>query len=80
MLDRRGADKYRSLSAKGEARYELGKERFHKVRGDRCRRSCVKGFLMAPWYYRTQEDKRDKIMESLDVMGEAIRDWNAGLV
>ncbi len=37
------------------------------VKGDR-----LKGFLMAPWYYRTQEDKRGKIMESLDVMEEAI--------
>jgi hypothetical protein len=33
----------------------------------------LKGFLMAPWYYRTQEDKRDKIMESLDVMEAEIR-------
>ena len=33
----------------------------------------LKGFLMAPWYYRTQEDKRGKIMESLDVMAEEIR-------
>ena len=33
----------------------------------------LKGFLMAPWYYRTQEDCRGKIMESLDVMAEAIK-------
>ena len=38
------------------------------IKGDR-----LKGFFMAPWYYRTQEDKRDKIMESLDVMAEEIR-------
>ena len=36
----------------------------------------LKGFFMAPWYYRTQEDNRAKIMESLDVMGEAVRKWN----
>ena len=35
----------------------------------------LKGFLMAPWYYGTQEEQRDKIMESLDVMGEAIAKW-----
>ena len=49
-----------------------------------CRKTIGKGrlmgFFMAPWYYRTQEDNRDKIMESLDVMGEAIRDWNSGNV
>lgn len=38
------------------------------IKGDR-----LKGFLIAPWYYRTQEDKRSKIMESLDVMEEEIR-------
>ncbi len=38
------------------------------IKGDR-----LKGFLMAPWYYRTQEDKRGKIMESLDVMAAAIK-------
>ena len=38
------------------------------IKGDR-----LKGFFMAPWYYRTQEDKRGKIMESLDVMAEEIR-------
>ena len=38
------------------------------IKGDR-----LKGFFMAPWYYRTQEDKRGKIMESLDVMAEAIK-------
>ncbi len=38
------------------------------IKGDR-----LKGFFMAPWYYRTQEDKRDKIMESFDVMAEEIR-------
>ena len=37
----------------------------------------LKGFLMAPWYYRTQEDCRAKIMESLDVMAEAIRQWKS---
>lgn len=37
------------------------------IKGDRLR-----GFFMAPWYYRTQEDKRAKIMESLDVMAEII--------
>ena len=35
----------------------------------------LKGFLMAPWYYGTQEEQREKIMESLDVMGEAIAKW-----
>ena len=38
------------------------------IKGDR-----LKGFFMAPWYYRTQEDKRGKIMESLDVMEAEIR-------
>ena len=38
------------------------------IKGDR-----LKGFFMAPWYYRTQEDKRGKIMESLDVMEEEIK-------
>ena len=38
------------------------------IKGDR-----LKGFLMAPWYCRTQEDKRGKIMESLDVMEEEIK-------
>ena len=38
------------------------------IKGDR-----LKGFFMAPWYYRTQEDKRAKIMESLDVMAEVIK-------
>jgi hypothetical protein len=38
----------------------------------------LKGFFMAPWYYRTQEDNRAKIMESLDVMGEAIAKWGRG--
>ena len=38
------------------------------VKGDR-----LKGFFMAPWYYRTQEDKRGKIMESLDVMEAEIK-------
>ena len=38
----------------------------------------LKGFLMAPWYYRTMEDKRGKIMNSLRVMGDEIRRWNAG--
>lgn len=38
------------------------------IKGDR-----LKGFFMAPWYYRTQEGKRGKIMESLDVMAEEIR-------
>ena len=38
------------------------------IKGDR-----LKGFFMAPWYYRTQEDKRGKIMESLDVMAEEMR-------
>jgi hypothetical protein len=38
----------------------------------------LKGFLMAPWYYRTQEDNRAKIMESLDVMGEVIANWKNG--
>ena len=33
----------------------------------------LKGFLMAPWYYRTQEDMRGKIMESLDVMEAEIK-------
>jgi hypothetical protein len=33
---------------------------------------------MAPWYYRTQEDNRAKIMESLDVMGEVIANWKNG--
>ena len=37
----------------------------------------LKGFLMALWYYRTQEDCRAKIMESLDVMAEAIRQWKS---
>ena len=35
----------------------------------------LKGFFMAPWYYRTQEDNRDKIMESLDVMAAAIKEF-----
>ena len=35
----------------------------------------LKGFLMAPWYGATLEARRDKIMESLDVMGEAIAKW-----
>lgn len=38
------------------------------VKGDR-----LKGFFMAPWYYRTQEDKRGKIMESLDIMEAEIK-------
>ena len=38
------------------------------IKGDR-----LKGFFMAPWYYRTQEDKRGKIMESLDVMEAEIK-------
>lgn len=38
----------------------------------------LKGFLMAPWYYRTQEDKREKIMTSLDVMAEAMREGLQG--
>lgn len=38
------------------------------IKGDR-----LKGFFMAPWYYRTQEDKRNKIMESLDVMEAVIK-------
>ncbi len=42
------------------------------IKGDR-----LKGFLMAPWYYRTQEDKRGKIMESLDVMAAAIKQAQA---
>lgn len=46
-----------------------------------CRREIssgrLKGFLMAPWYYRTMEDKRGKIMASLKVMGDEIRKWNA---
>ena len=33
----------------------------------------LKGFFMAPWYYCTQEDRRGKIMESLDVMEAAIK-------
>ena len=37
--------------------------------------SRLKGFFMAPWYYRTQEDNRAKIMASLDVMGEEIKKW-----
>ena len=37
----------------------------------------LKGFFMAPWYYRTQEDGRAKIMESLDVMAEAIIEFSA---
>ena len=39
----------------------------------------LKGFFMAPWYNRTQEDNRGKIMGSLDVMAEEIRkakDWS----
>ena len=32
----------------------------------------LKGFLMAPWYYGTQESCREKIMTSLDVMSEII--------
>ena len=35
----------------------------------------LKGFFMAPWYYRTQEDSRTKIMESLDVMAEVIKNY-----
>ena len=38
------------------------------IKGDR-----LKGFFMAPWYYRTQEDKRSKIMASLDVMEASIK-------
>ena len=45
------------------------------IRDDR-----LKGFFMAPWYYRTQEDNRAKIMTSLEVMGEAIRAWKDGSV
>ena len=37
----------------------------------------LKGFFMAPWYYRTQEDNRAKIMASLDVVGEEVKKWNA---
>ena len=33
----------------------------------------LKGFLMAPWYYRTQEDKREKILKSIDIVGEIIK-------
>ena len=43
------------------------------VKGDR-----LKGFLMAPWYYRTQEDRRSKIRVSFDVMEAEIersRKW-----
>ena len=43
------------------------------IKGDR-----LKGFFMAPWYYRTQEDCRAKIMESLDVMEAEItraKEW-----
>ena len=36
----------------------------------------LKGFFMAPRYYRTQEDSRTKIMESLDVMAEAINGFS----
>ena len=38
----------------------------------------LKGFFMAPWYYRTQEDNRAKIMESLAVTGEVIKAWKTG--
>ena len=27
-------------------------------------------FGMKPWYYRTQEDKREKILKSIDIVGE----------
>ena len=33
----------------------------------------LKGFLMAPWYYRTQEDKREKILKSIDIAGEVVK-------
>ena len=36
----------------------------------------LKGFFMAPWYYRTQEDKREKILKSIDIVGDEIRVWN----
>ena len=36
----------------------------------------LKGFFMAPWYYRTQVDNREKIIASLDVVGEAVKAWN----
>ena len=29
-------------------------------------------FGMKPWYYRTQEDKREKILKSIDIVGEII--------
>ena len=35
----------------------------------------LKGFFMAPWYYRTQEDKREKILKSIDVIGDEIDRW-----
>ena len=42
------------------------------VRPDR-----LKGFLMAPWYYRTQEDLREKILKSVDVAGREIEKWSS---
>ena len=37
----------------------------------------LKGFLMAPWYYRTQEDLREKILKSVDVAGREIEKWSS---
>ena len=54
------------------------RENFQKT-AEYCRKVInperLKGFFMAPWYYRTQEDNRAKIMESLDVVEETIKMW-----